>query len=434
MVNVKVVIGAGFGDEGKGRMIDYFANRIPEKKLVVRFNGGAQAGHNVVLPNGLSHVHSHVGSGYLSNHDTFLSRHFICNPFLFRTEMQELGALEALFAGMVYIDPKCRLTTPFDMTINQLLEDKRGSARHGSVGVGFGETIERITRRGDPLSNWHNYTRQNILTALITIRDGWFRTRLAEIDAKETDCPWAFTTKMLVDFTDATLEMIEHRNVTISDIASVAADGYQEILFEGAQGLRLDMNYGQFPNVTRSNTGLKNVKGLLKEMEQEIYINGVETCYVTRSYATRHGNGPFIESLHPDYLRTEKETNVTNKYQGNFRYGHLDLGLLKHAIEYDLGHYPSCKVSIAATCLDQWVDKLEWKTTSGINIVGTQEQFVRDLTRLGTWHNLYLCDGPTRGSTSCRELSGVNSAVRVSGLHPGGRGFKSLTPHQLQGA
>lgn len=73
------VIGAGFGDEGKGLMTDYCCQR-PKYTTVVRFNGGAQAGHTVVTPDGRRHVFSHFGSGTLRGAATFLSRFFICNP------------------------------------------------------------------------------------------------------------------------------------------------------------------------------------------------------------------------------------------------------------------------------------------------------------------------------------------------------------------
>lgn len=90
---IKVVIGSGFGDEGKGLMTDYFCSSFPrdESVLNVRFNGGAQAGHTVVTPYGLRHVFGHFGAGsFLPNVVTYLSSEFLVNPILFRKEYGKL--------------------------------------------------------------------------------------------------------------------------------------------------------------------------------------------------------------------------------------------------------------------------------------------------------------------------------------------------------
>ena len=87
-MKISVVIGANYGDEGKGLATDYLASQ-GTKSLVVRFNGGAQAGHTVVTPDGCRHVFHHFGSGVFAEADTFLSKFFIVNPILFRTEFEE---------------------------------------------------------------------------------------------------------------------------------------------------------------------------------------------------------------------------------------------------------------------------------------------------------------------------------------------------------
>ena len=88
----KAVIGANYGDEGKGLMTDYHAAPAGTAGIVVRFNGGAQAGHTVTTPEGARHVFSHFGSGSLVGAATFLSRHVVCHPTLF---FKEAAALEA---------------------------------------------------------------------------------------------------------------------------------------------------------------------------------------------------------------------------------------------------------------------------------------------------------------------------------------------------
>ncbi len=141
MKTADVVIGANFGDEGKGLMTDYYAAKADS--IVVRFNGGAQAGHTVVTPDNKRHVFSHIGSGSFAGAETFLSRYFVCNPLLFRKEWDVLSPKCAI--PQIHVDAAAIVTTPYDMMINQIAEDLRGSGRHGSCGMGFGETIERCT-------------------------------------------------------------------------------------------------------------------------------------------------------------------------------------------------------------------------------------------------------------------------------------------------
>ena len=130
------VIGANFGDEGKGAVTAHLVGAAPATSIVGRFNGGAQAGHTVVTPR-RRHVFHHFGSGTLAGAASFLSRHFIVNPFLWEKERDELGHAELL------VDPSAMLTTPFDMLLNQVAERKRGDGRHGSCGIGINETVTR---------------------------------------------------------------------------------------------------------------------------------------------------------------------------------------------------------------------------------------------------------------------------------------------------
>src|SRR5262249_4576381 len=138
-MNATAVIGANFGDEGKGLITDFLAAKDPANTMVIRFNGGAQAGHTVVTPAGRRHVFHHFGAGSLAGARTFLSRFFIVNPFLWYKERQELPELTEPMA----VDRRAMLTTPYDMLINQEAERFRGRQRHGSCGIGINETVER---------------------------------------------------------------------------------------------------------------------------------------------------------------------------------------------------------------------------------------------------------------------------------------------------
>ena len=148
MQDIRIVIGANYGDEGKGLMTDYFAAQAVsegKKALVIPANGGAQRGHTVTTPEGVRHVFHHFGSGTLAGADTWLPRFFIVNPMIFMSEYEELlgkGAKDF----RIYMDPECPVSTPFDMITNQILEEHRGNARHGSCGIGIWETLLRQGR------------------------------------------------------------------------------------------------------------------------------------------------------------------------------------------------------------------------------------------------------------------------------------------------
>ena len=158
MKDVKIVIGANFGDEGKGLMTDYFAGeaaRSYRKCLVICSNGGAQRGHTVRVHGKqnnvgaeVRHVFHHFGSGSLAGADTYLPYYFILNPIVFMNEYFELLDELQKHSGRrempkVFIHPDAFVSTPFDMILNQMLEEHRGAGRHGSCGMGIWETLIR---------------------------------------------------------------------------------------------------------------------------------------------------------------------------------------------------------------------------------------------------------------------------------------------------
>ena len=183
MKPVHIVIGANYGDEGKGLLVDYLSSAMTSmgtRPVVVRHNGGAQAGHTVVTaPEGERHVFKHVGSGALVGASTYLSSFFVCNPILFRKELEELMKLNVIPEVLVSHDSP--VTTPYDVMINQLVEQHRGDNRHGSVGVGFGETIERAESLVYALKLQDLLTKPLFLHKLRVIKDQWVPERLAEL-------------------------------------------------------------------------------------------------------------------------------------------------------------------------------------------------------------------------------------------------------------
>jgi adenylosuccinate synthase len=344
----QVVIGANYGDEGKGLMTDYFASQDPDCSIVVRFNGGAQAGHTVIIPDGRRHVFSHFGSGSFVDCPTYLSQFFIVNPLLFARENEELRRLGV--RPIVYIDHKAFVTTPYDMFINQILERKRGTARHGSCGMGINETMTRSLRSNlFAVRAYHLLDPGALFQALINLGETWFPARLKE-HGIETD------QNEVLNFTDNREQIMLQFVADVATLLNVVTITTEipkssRIIFEGAQGLMLDEDrLDQWPHVTRSKTGLCNVLYLARVFQLE----QLAVTYVSRTYLTRHGAGTLPGECAWSLV---DQTNVANQFQGHLRFAPVDWQQLRNSIDLDLMQTrSSClkiEANMALTCLDQ---------------------------------------------------------------------------------
>ncbi|MEL6183096.1 MAG: adenylosuccinate synthetase [Myxococcota bacterium] len=381
------IIGAGYGDEGKGLLTDALAARDPGKTVVVRFNGGAQAGHTVTLADGRRHVFSHFGAGSFAGASTFLSRYFVAHPMLFAKERAALGRIG--LEPRVVIDPRSPVTTPWDMLINQWVENARGLQRHGSVGVGFGETLER---HRDPTlrTTVADLGSPGLRARLDAIAQRWLPARLAELGLR---CP-------RIDDMDRTMEAFL---VDVREFLARVELGEQPpsggLLFEGAQGLLLDQDLGSFPHVTRSHTGLPNVLSLAEELG----VEDIEVIYVTRAYVTRHGAGPLA---HPHaacpYPGIVDRTNRPNPYQGALRFGRLDVDRLSEVVAADLTRAhrrSSIRLGVAVTCLDQVGPSVDW-VREGRREVSSPEALLSAVAGRLRATVSYASYGPTRETLS----------------------------------
>lgn len=378
MKTAKIIIGANFGDEGKGLMTDYFANEAKKQNkscLVVCHNGGSQKGHTVVSPSGLRHVFHHFGSGNFVGADTYLASEYIVNPIIFNKELLELQRKDTV--TRCYIDKDCRLTTPFDMMINQIVEEYRGSDKHGSCGLGIFETI---MRSGEPYGfSVYEFACMSNRSKWIVLEDiaqHYVPYRLKQLGVENIPTKWveilSNKNAIIENFINDFSSMM--RNITIVDNKII--DDYDYVIFEGAQGLLLDQNNTEYmPHLTPSNTGIKNPLDIIGKRECNI-----EACYVSRTYMTRHGAGRFDTECKKSDINEKiiDLTNVPNPYQDSIRYGILDLNDLKDRIKSDLNSR-NIKKSIAITHYNEYsVDRNELK-----NIFNGFEIYISD----GMTHN-----------------------------------------------
>ena len=308
-----IIVDLGFGDAGKGRITDLLAN---PGSLVVRYNGGAQAAHNVIH-NGRHHTFSQFGSGTFRGAATFLSEYMLVEPLGFILEASALRDYDVLRKTTVH--PQCKITTPWHALANQAKERNRRAERHGSCGIGIGETVNAA-------NHGYSLTVEDVKYGTIKhITDKCTALRhflLDQTPHNYLDFSYSYTWHewQVSDFVHALASFRDAVNVH----PEPDLNRYDNVIFEGAQGILIDEKYGAAPYHTWSNCTTGNAEKLCAEWGLEPYRLGV-----TRTYMVRHGAGPL-----PSEVRTMsfKEHNMGSMWQGAPRYGHMDLGLIKYAV------------------------------------------------------------------------------------------------------
>lgn len=311
-----IVIGCGFGDEGKGVAVDYYAAK--SKSLVVRFSGGPQAGHTVVV-NGVRHVCANFGAGVLRNAPTFFSKHTCINPLTIYKEYEALRAKG--FDPLLAVDPLATVITPYDVYKSQ-------HNKGGTCGMGIGAAMHRQLATPYKLHAIDLMNKEVWDNKMKSVRANGVSYNVAYAEAYDK----------AVEFCRAFL-----RVESFTSIRNLFAD----IIFEGSQGTMLDMDHGVFPDVTYANTTVKNALSMIPKDEK------VQVVFTSRTYTTRHGNGwmPDTEKL---IIDNPLETNVYNEFQGHFRTAKLSLGLVRHSIEVNRSYYDRpLEEAIIWSCCDQ---------------------------------------------------------------------------------
>lgn len=325
----QIVVGLGFGDEGKGLTTDYLCSQN-ENSLVVRFSGGQQCGHNVCLGE-KSHVHSNFGSGTLRGLPSFFSEHCTFYPVTMFNEFKVLEQKNV--SPKLHLHPLAKLTTPYDVIANRILESKN---KHGSCGLGIGTTMKR-DEIGYKLfaADLENI---NLLKIKLDEIRRYYENQI-EIAGKDKD----WLEQELEDF----FNFLPLLPINIADYSFLQS--FENIIFEGSQGIMLDQFHGIFPHVTFANTTSKNAI----EICNKLNIKKREVFYVTRCYSTRHGVGWMPNEDKIELINIEAEINVFNEHQKDFRIGEIDYDLLNYALKVDAIYSGNIEKNLVVTCLDQ---------------------------------------------------------------------------------
>jgi len=281
-----VVLGAQWGDEGKGKIVDLLTDRV---KYVVRYQGGHNAGHTLII-NGEKTVLRLIPSGILRDGVTCLiGNGVVLSPSALMQEMGELESRGIKVRERLLISEACPLILPYHVAMDHARETALGNNKIGTTGRGIGPAYEdKVARRGLRVSDLFN--REKFAEKLKGILD-YYNFQLVHYYKVEP-----------VDFQKTLDEVMAIADVLISMVADVstlldtARKNGDNILFEGAQGTMLDIDHGTYPFVTSSNTTAGGVAtGAGFGPRNLDYILGI-----IKAYCTRVGGGPFATELFDD--------------------------------------------------------------------------------------------------------------------------------------
>lgn len=313
-----VVVGSQWGDEGKGKIVDVLGEKAD---MVVRFQGGNNAGHTVVV-NGKKTVLHLLPSGALHpNAKCIIGPGVVIDPFVF---LQEIDALESqgFDSSHILISDCAHLIMPYHIKLDMLQEERLANNKIGTTKRGIGpcyaDKYTRIGLRVGDLIDFETFKKR--LASTLAIKNEQI-TKLYREEPFDYD-------KLVEQFKEIR-EKLYDRIIDSVTVVNEALDSDQHVLFEGAQAAMLDINYGTYPYVTSSSptsAGVCEGAGVSPHKLDKI-------IGVVKAYSTRVGEGPFITELNDE--NGEKLRKIGNEYGATTgrprRCGWLDLCVVKQA-------------------------------------------------------------------------------------------------------
>ena len=316
-----VVIGTQWGDEGKGKIVDWLTDEVA---AVVRFQGGHNAGHTLVV-NGKKTILRLIPSGILHPQVTcYIGNGVVLSPSALLQEIDELAVAGVDVMSRMRISEACPLILPYHVAIDQARELALGHGKLGTTGRGIGPCYEdKVARRAIRLHDL--YFPQRFKEKLIEVLDYHNFVLKHYLKAETVSVDSVF---------ESTLKMAERLKPMIADVSAdlnrLMAEG-KSLLFEGAQAALLDVDHGTYPYVTSSNCLAGQASAGAGVGPQALnYVLGI-----TKAYATRVGSGPFPTELENDIgERLRKRGNEFGSVTGRpRRCGWFDAAALKRAAQ-----------------------------------------------------------------------------------------------------
>ncbi len=283
MNNNVVVLGTQWGDEGKGKIVDLLTDQA---RAVVRFQGGHNAGHTLVIDGEKTVLHL-IPSGILrDNVQCLIGNGVVLSPEALLHEMSELEGKGVPVRERLKISAACPLILPYHVALDQARELKRGNQKIGTTGRGIGPAYEdKVSRRGLRLGDLQDTARFEQKLREVMEYHNFALEHYYKVEPLDVD-------KVLSE----TLAMADQLLPMVADVTSILHEyrrAGEKIMFEGAQGSLLDIDHGTYPFVTSSNTtagGTATGSGF-----GPLYLDYV--LGITKAYTTRVGSGPFPTEL-----------------------------------------------------------------------------------------------------------------------------------------
>lgn len=321
MHNNIVIIGTQWGDEGKGKIVDWLTESA---SAVVRFQGGHNAGHTLVIAGKKTILHL-LPSGILHNNITcFIGNGVVVSPEALLKEIREIEALGLNVRGNLRISEACPLILPYHIAMDVAREAQKGANKIGTTGRGIGPAYEdKVARRAIRIQDLFN---ANIFKEKLTENLDYYNFILKNYFHTEE-----------IDFTatfENALRLGEEITPLVSDVSRKLFELRKEskkVIFEGAQGTLLDVDLGTYPFVTSSNCvagAAATGSGISPKMID--YVLGI-----AKAYTTRVGSGPFPTELTNSIGSTlATRGNEVGATTGRARRcGWFDAALLKRSIQ-----------------------------------------------------------------------------------------------------
>jgi len=374
-MNIDILLGLQWGDEGKGKIVDALS---PVYDVIARFQGGPNAGHSLEF-NNVKHVLHLIPSGiFHTDKLNVIGNGVVIDPAVFKKEIEELGPPVSELVKRLIISNKANLILPSHRLLDAAYEKDKGNAKIGSTLKGIGPAYTDKTGRnglrvGDILrDNFKQIYDTHVKNHLLILKNYDFK-----YDIKEYESDWFEGIEMLKQFPITNTEYL---------VNQLSGQG-KRILAEGAQGTMLDVDFGSYPFVTSSNTisaGACTGLGISPKLIGDIFG-------IFKAYCTRVGSGPF-----PTELLDETGANLRN-----------------------LGHEFGATTGRPRRC--GWLDLPAMKYSIMIN--GITKLFMTKADVMSGFETINICTAYKIDGKICNELPFNNEAI----IEPIYKEFKGWT-------
>lgn len=395
-MSIRVVVGAQWGDEGKGKIVDILSK---EADYVVRYQGGANAGHTLEFDDKKIVLHLIPSGIFNGSARCIIGNGVVIDPHALIEEIEEVKATGGRLDGRLHISSAAHLILPYHQLLDQVKEKHRGEDAIGTTGRGIGPAyVSKVSRVGIRMADLLHpeVFRHKVERNLADINEA-----LQYVYKEDPLSP-----KPIIDRALEAARKLRPYIVNTSDVLHRAIEEGKEILLEGAQGSMLDIDHGTYPYVTSSSPtsgGACTGTGI-----PPMAIDHV--MGITKAYCTRVGNGPFPTELNDEYgEKLRKKGNEFGATTGRpRRCGWIDLVALKYAMRVNGVD------ELAITKLDVLDGLDQIKLCTGYNIDGEEtDVYPLDLADVEAIRPIYkTMPGWSEVTTGCKKIEDLPETAK----------------------